>query len=241
MRIGIFGDSFAAYYGVYTENKPWPILLNEMMGNGKAGQWARGGTSHWYSYEQFIKRYKKYDCIVFCHTNSMRWPVTPPGLEHYAWEIGFTGNSLMEPYNNVRKDILSEELLNYISLNIFKDVNRICQENNKYLVNIFSFPLDYDMPKTSYPALLKLNQVSIAEHIFYKGKYQRTGDVNTVRGGDLRDCHLNTLNNKRLADIVCDLIKNKTLDTIIDLTELEWDAKDPIMDYIYKKDDVKRI
>jgi hypothetical protein len=147
----------------------------------------------------------------------------------------------MEPYNNVRKDILSEELLNYISLNIFKDVNRICQENNKYLVNIFSFPLDYDMPKTSYPALLKLNQVSIAEHIFYKGKYQRTGDVNTVRGGDLRDCHLNTLNNKRLADIVCDLIKNKTLDTIIDLTELEWDAKDPIMDYIYKKDDVKRI
>jgi hypothetical protein len=241
MRIGIFGDSFAAYYGVYTENKPWPILLNEMMGDGKAGQWARGGTSHWYSYEQFIKRYKKYDCIVFCHTNSMRWPVTPPGLEHYAWEIGFTGNSLMEPYNNVRKDILSEELLNYISLNIFKDVNRICQENNKYLVNIFSFPLDYDMPKTSYPALLKLNQVSIAEHIFYKGKYQRTGDVNTVRGGDLRDCHLNTLNNKRLADIVCDLIKNKTLDTIIDLTELEWDAKDPIMDYIYKKDDVKRI
>lgn len=241
MRIGIFGDSFAAYYGVYTENKPWPILLNEMMGDGKAGQWARGGTSHWYSYEQFIKRYKKYDCIVFCHTNSMRWPVTPPGLEHYAWEIGFTGNSLMEPYNNVRKDILSEELLNYISLNIFKDVNRICQENNKYLVNIFSFPLDYDMPKVSYPVLLKLNQVSIAEHIFYKGKYQRTGDVNTVRGGDLRDCHLNTLNNKRLADIVCDLIKNKTLDTIIDLTELEWDAKDPIMDYIYKKDDVKRI
>lgn len=241
MRIGIFGDSYAAYYGVYTENKPWPILLNELIGDGKAGQWARGGTSHWYSYQQFLKRHKSYDCIVFCHTNSMRWPVTPPKMEHHAWDIGFIKNSPMDPYNNVRKDILSEELLNYISLNIFKDVNRICQESNKYLVNIFSFPLDYNIPKTSYPALLKLNQVSIAEHIFYKGKYQRTGDVNTVRGGDLRDCHLNTLNNKRLADIVCDLIKNKTLDIVIDLTELEWDDKDPIMDYIYKKDDVKRI
>jgi hypothetical protein len=147
----------------------------------------------------------------------------------------------MEPYNKIRKDIMSEELLNYISVNIVKDVNRICQENNKYLVNIFSFPLDYDMPKVSYPVLLKLNQVSIAEHIFYKGKYQRTGNVNTDRGGDLRDCHLNSLNNKRLANIICDLIKNKTLDTAIDLTELEWDVKDTIMDNIYKKDDVRKI
>lgn len=241
MRIGIFGDSFAAYYGIYTENKPWPLILNELIGDGKAGQWARGGTSHWYSYEQFIKRHHEYDCIVFCHTFSLRWPVTPPGLEHHAWDIGFTKKSLMDEYNKIRKDILSEELLNYICLNIVKDVNRMCQESNKYLVNIFSFPLEYDMPKISYPALLNLNQIAKAEQIFYKGKYQLTGDVNTERGGDLRDCHLNSLNNKRLANIVCDFIKNKTLDTTIDLKKLEWDVKDPIMDIIYKKDDVKRI
>jgi hypothetical protein len=241
MRIGIFGDSFAAYYGIYTENKPWPILLNELIGDGQAGQWARGGTSHWYSYEQFIKRHHEYDCIVFCHTFSLRWPVTPPGLEHYAWEIGFRKNSPMDTYNKFRKDIMSEDLLNYISTNIVKDVNRICQESNKYLVNIFSFPLDYDMPKISYPALLNLSQITKSEQIFYKGKYQLTGDVNTERGGDLRDCHLNSLNNKRLSNIVYDLIKNKTLNTVIDLTKLEWDIKDPVMDIIYKKDDVKRI
>lgn len=241
MRIGIFGDSYAAYYGLYPESKPWPILLDELIGDGKAGQWARGGTSHWYSYEQFLKKYELYDSIVFCHTNSMRWPVTPPGLEHFAWNIGHNQSAPMDPYNKVRKDILSEELLNYISLNIFKDINRICKENNKYLVNIFPFPLDYELPKVEFPVLIKLSQVATAEKILYKGKYQRTGDVNTIRKGDLRDCHLNTLNNKRLANIICDILKNKPLNVTIDLMSYDWDVTDTVMDYIYKKDDIKRI
>jgi hypothetical protein len=53
--------------------------------------------------------------------------------------------------------------------------------------------------------------------------------------GDRRDCHLNVLNNKKLASITEQLIANKTYNISVDLLEkYNWDFRDPEIDKIYQ-------
>lgn len=233
MRLGIFGDSFAVAHGYETG---WTGILGKQLNNTKAVIHGCSGTSHWFSYKKFLENYENYDIIVFCHTNSMRWPVVPEGEQGRAWNIGYLSCPVMDPYNKVRKDIMSEELLNYLSFNIFRYINRLCLEHNIYLVNILCFPLDFILPPTKFPVLIDLNQISKKEQVIYEGKLKFTGELNSLlRRGDRRDCHLNTLNNKKLADIVADLIKNKTYNIYKDLLqEYNWDYRDPAMDKIYE-------
>lgn len=241
MKIGIFGDSYAATsYDKHYENTPWTILLKESIGTDKMDVHARGGTSHWFSYTKFMKHISDYDCVIFCHTNSTRWPVMPLGLERMAWNIGYVPDAELDKYNSIRKDIMSDELLYYISSNIFKDINRICQENNIYLINIMSFPLDFELPNTNFPILINLDQVSRREKIKYEGKYKPTIEVNGNLGYDLRECHLNSLNNKKLANITHDLLQNKTKDICVDLINYDWAIDDPILDKIYEKNSNNR-
>lgn len=159
-----------------------------------------------------------------------------PGEHGRAWNIGYCSDPVVDKYNKIRQDIMSEELLNYISFNIFRDVNRLCLENDIYLVNILSFPLDFILPPTKFPILINLDQISRKEQVVYNGKLEFTGNLNSklVRG-DRRDCHLNILNNKRLADIVENLIENKTYNINLDLLEkYHWDFRDPGLDKIYE-------
>jgi len=233
MRYAIFGDSYAVYRD---HGSPWSNTINETLADKKLDNLAISGTSHWYSYTKFIENYKNYECIIFCHTNSMRWPVLPPGEHGRAWNIGYLRCPVMDPYNKIRKDIMSEELLNFISYNIFQDVNRLCQENNIYLINIFSFPLDFRLPRTNFPVLVNLNQISVKEQVMYDGKLRYVCDLNAIlKRGDRRACHLNPLNNKKLASIVTELITNKTYNFYADLLEYyQWDFRDPTLDKTYE-------
>ena len=233
MKYAMFGDSYAVYHD---SGKAWSNVINERLAGKKLHNLAISGTSHWYSYTKFIENFRNFDCVIFCHTNSMRWPVLPPGEHGRAWNIGYLECPVMDPYNKIRKDILSEELLNFISYNIFQDVNKLCQENNIYLINILSFPLDFKLPKTPYPVLVDLNQISTNEQVIYDGKLKYVCDLNGIlKRGDKRACHLNFLNNNKLAEIVTDLIKNKTYDYYVDLKEqYEWNYHDPALDKIYE-------
>jgi hypothetical protein len=233
MNIGIFGDSYAVPHGYETG---WPSVLHSSIKTCKLKNYACAGTSHWYSYKKFLENFEFHDTIVFCHTNSMRWPVMPPGEQGRAWNIGYCSDPVVDKYNKIRQDIMSEELLNYISFNIFKDINRLCLENNIYLVNILCFPLDFILPPTNFPILINLDQISRKEQVLYKGKLEFTTSLNSVlMRGDRRDCHLNVLNNKKLASITEQLIANKTYNISVDLLEkYNWNYRDPEIDRIYQ-------
>lgn len=235
MSYALFGDS----YGVYHDyNTSWASIINETLADYKLANHAVSGTSHWFSYQQFLLEFQKHDVIIFCHTNSMRWPALPPGEQGRAWNIGYLSCPVMDQYNKIRKDIMPEELLYFISNNIFKDVNRLCLEHNKYLVNIMTFPLDFKLPQTKFPVLIDLNQISKNEKVIYNGELKFVSDLNGIlKRGDRRDSHLNTLNNKRLANIVIDLIQNKRYNVYLDLLkEYDWDIRDPSIDERYEKE-----
>lgn len=235
MKIGIFGDSFAAYHDY---NTSWTSIIKDKFAKGKLVNHAIPGTSHWFSYQKFLQDFQNYNIIIFCHTNSMRWPALPPGEHGRAWNIGYVNCPVMDPYNKIRKDIIPEELLYFISYNIFREVNRLCIENNKYLVNLLSFPLDFELPKTKFPVLIDLNQISKKEQVIYNGELKLICDLNSLlKRGDRRDSHLMPSNNKKLANIIIDLIKNEKYDVYDDLQEkYEWDIRDPLIDERYKKE-----
>lgn len=234
-RLAIFGDSYGSYYDVYKDSKPWPILLGAKLNSYLTGHWARGGSSHWYSFTKFREIFHQYDYIVFCHTNPARWPVLPDGYEGLAWNIGQIKDERLDGYNKIRKDIFSEDLLNYISLNIFKDVNDMCKENGIYLINIFGFPLDLELPNTEFPVLFDLGKISRAEKTRINGKERYTIHLNMIIEKELRECHLNTPNNIKLTNILFNLINNKTMNTCINLLDDHWEVYDDIMDKIYEK------
>ncbi len=234
MKLGIFGDSYA---DCHTYETGWPNLLaKEISKQDDFKNYGVSGTSHWFSYQNFLENFHNYDTIVFCHTNSMRWPVTPPGEHRKAFNIGYFSCPIMDPFNKVRKDILSEDLLQFISQSIFWNVNRLCAENKKYLINIFCFTSDFELPKTNFPILSNLDQISRKEQVLYGLKLRYVSDLNKILSrGDRRDCHLNPSNNKKLANILKELIYNKTTNFCVDLlTGYEWDYRDPILDKTYK-------
>lgn len=233
MRLAIFGDSYGSYLDKYDDSRPWPMILSDRLNSRNTGHWARGGSSHWYSFTKFRELFNEYDCIIFCHTNSARWPVLPDGYEGLAWNIGYIKDERLDAYNKIRNDIFSEDLLKYISLNVFNDVNRMCRENGKYLINIFGFPFDFELPNTEFPVLYGLDKISRAEKTRIKGKEFFTIDLNA--GGELRECHLNTPNNIKLTDMLFDLIDKRTLNTRINLLDHNWEIYDNIMDKIYEE------
>ena len=85
MKIGIFGDSYADINCPDinchdADSKPWPEIIETMMG-AEAEFHAQSSTSMWYSYQKFLKNYKKFDNIVFCYTDYNRWQsITDPEL-----------------------------------------------------------------------------------------------------------------------------------------------------------------
>lgn len=266
MELGIFGDSYAAFDDISDTCLPWPrILANLCNTHGKFGRFSMGGSSHWYSYENFIKNYKDYEVIVFSHTNSERWPCTKPGIEGKAFNIGYLPDKDMDEINKFRKDVFSSSLLQFISLNIFKEVNQRCREKGIYLINIFPFNDDYEIPETEFPIIKYLDRISHMEETRHRdfaawakhqnhhpkndlgirNKYNRlwygktdfhpTGMINNMLGRDLRECHFNCKNNKRFAHLLYDMIEKKEYHKLIDCTELEWDVYDEEMDAIYEK------
>jgi hypothetical protein len=78
MKIAVFGDSFADDYHMwpnpYTGVGPsWVDYLRNQ--NIEIDNYADGGTSLFYSYQQFISQYQKYDKIIFIVTSPGRLSV----------------------------------------------------------------------------------------------------------------------------------------------------------------------
>jgi hypothetical protein len=228
--IGYFGDSFI---DVASRTEPsWPLMVSDLL-NDKGDYYGKSGTSHWYSYELFLKNYKKYDTIIFCHTAHSRWPHLPEHETGHHWKIGYPGvivNDFMKKINEVYHDIFSDELLTFICGNIYRNVNQICKQNNIYLINILPFEVTYNLD-TEFVNIFNINIVSRNEVMEYHGKQFGTSDwLHTYPNVDPRCCHLNDRNNAIFSEILSDLTKNKVMNKNIDALDYQWEYHDRDMD-----------
>ena len=72
MKIGIYGDSFAAHNGLGVDHQ-WPIILGKNITGSNITNYAKSSTSVYYSYKQFLNNYHKHDINIFLVTNPYRY------------------------------------------------------------------------------------------------------------------------------------------------------------------------
>jgi hypothetical protein len=96
MKIGIYGDSFAAHNGLGVDHQ-WPIILGKNITGSNITNYAKSSTSVYYSYKQFLNNYHKHDINIFLVTNPYRY--TKPIIEtHSNKEIFFGTLNGVEDY-----------------------------------------------------------------------------------------------------------------------------------------------
>lgn len=239
MRLGIFGDSYADVNGDKSLSA-WPNLLAKK--SNFCVIKALCGVSHYWTYERFLENteHNNFTHIIFCHTNNNRWPCLPKEIEGSNWNIhnmdrpGFP--DYLRTINKYYFDIFPENFTRFISKSIFENVNKYCKDNNIYLINLTSFGnvINY---QSDFPILNDLDQISHQEYITYKNiRYQYSEFIKKhhLHHGDPRICHMGDLNNKRLADIITNLINSKQLNVEYNLyKEFEWDTDDISNDILF--------
>ncbi len=224
MNIGIFGDSYCDKKG----NKivgSWAEVVNKHVKPNSVGYYGSSGTSQWWSYQEFLKHYHKYDTIFFVHSSIRRWPHLPEDLMGHHYDVGYniSDSELIKEMNKYFLHIFSDELLSFIGESIFKAVNDTCRKNDIYLVNLVPFEVFYDLT-TDYPVITDIDEVSRSEEIVFNGKNQNFFKVLTDNKiNDPRSCHLNNSNNQLLGNHIIDLLENKTYNNKTSmLTEMNW-------------------
>ena len=197
--IGVFGDSFA-------DVKPgegWVTFLHKDIESHGAS-----GTSHWWSYQQFLKHHQRYHTVIFIHTTNSRWPVlsddVPPG---WAYITGFQENypEEMLERNRYFLEFFPDAFRQFISDAIFRSVNEICEQQGKHLINImaYSHQESHERVKTSFPVFTHLDDVSRYEKISYNGDMMSVTEfLHEQRIRDTRICHLSRKNNEQLSRIL---------------------------------------
>lgn len=253
MNIGIFGDSFAdptnRTKGKYDS---WMTLLSQSLST-EYKTYGHYGTSHWWSYEQFLQNYKKHDTIVFCHTRSSRWPHLPDHMIGEHWHVGHFNHNDIHAKDLLKilpayKYVFTEELLNFISTNIFTSVNNLCREEGIYLVNMMCYgdgpeqggghQDSYPLINTEFPIYKNMDGISALEECIING--ERVPIIKILQDRKLpdmnRSCHYNPENHKRLTAILKDTIENKKTNIFSDLVkDFEWSTFDEELNNIYGK------
>ena len=103
MKIGIYGDSFAASHKEST-NIAWFNVLPKLISNSNTVSYGMGATSVYYSYKLFLETYTNYDQIIFLVTEPGRYtkPVTFLNFPE-GWYFG----NITHVENLLKKDTIS--------------------------------------------------------------------------------------------------------------------------------------
>jgi hypothetical protein len=222
--IGIYGDSFADLNPAETHDRkkeilPWALWLGEFL-NSDIQCHARSGTSLWFSYTQFLQTYKNYDTIVFCYTNYMRWNGLSENYKSLS-NIRHIEDVKYLPVHEQEKAkflvqafefMYNDDLNKFIYQQIFQEVNKLCKQSNITLINLFPFENTKFYDNLSKSPLLNLQdthglcltgllEISVKESESSKKLHERLNTKN-----DVRHCHINSFNNKSLANIIVDNI-----------------------------------
>jgi hypothetical protein len=203
LKIGIFGDSFAAppenhqstdwvklQAARNPNGKSWATIIAENP-NYEVTNYAVGGSSFYFSYQHFKETYILYDKIVFVGTMPGR--IYSPHYEPKHFHVGLIGNpeycrifdidTLEKYYKYFYND---EEAIEMRQLMI----DRIKQEENVLFLSVTH------ANHTNHNSLPLGSLQEFDFEIF--NKY----DSNTLMANDIRHNHINNENNKILAEKV---------------------------------------
>jgi hypothetical protein len=224
MKIGVFGDSFADRDNGMPDRKDesWMQCL-ENLGHTIVS-YGYGGTSTYWSFEQFSRNFRQFDHIIFCYSSQERIHTLPPNLESFS-----SMKSVDELYASGRYQMLTtEEELNlnriltgylvaynpsfnvFVQQKIFDEVNLLCARHNIKLINILPFEgnnHNFSLNLDTRHGDCLYNLLDIV--------YKEVGGLLKFR--DPRFCHLSTENNQVLANIVSESLQKTNCKDIIDL------------------------
>lgn len=232
MKIAFFGDSYADIgMEEFRTGTAWPEVLSKLLSVKKSGYYAVCGSSIWHAYNELKKYIYEYDVIVFCYSSAYRWPCLPDHLIGNNYLVHSYDDRFpeMSKYVDVYRELFTDDFLEFVSGSIFTAVNELCKKHDKFLINICCFGKEFNRTSTEYPIFYNIDKVSINEIVVQNNKTVTMREVIHVQGNnDKRQCHLNTSNNKILAEIFKDVIENKTSNLESDLySEYEWVRFDP--------------
>jgi hypothetical protein len=83
MKIGVFGDSFAANVEDYYTHNTTPSWVDILTSKYKLTNFARTGSSLCFSVENFIKHHEEFDKVIFVVTSQGRLTLVPPTFDLY--------------------------------------------------------------------------------------------------------------------------------------------------------------
>lgn len=216
MKIAIFGDSFA-HTEEFNENRSW---YESVKAHGyDVNNFARSGSSLWYSYDQFIKHNSEYDKCIFLVTNWGRYHV-PQMFQPFWAGISQVEESLRNDRSlthNQRRVL--ESLYNW-TLYARNDEQEILFHSLmiKDIVNTKKDCLvipcfNYDMSRISNFNMCSMFDIHAIDMIHYKIEFQDSNGIWKKKplrqnGRELRACHMNDENNVIFAQKIINWIDN---------------------------------
>lgn len=236
LNVGIYGDSYADYAPKHLVNSslglvPWMDILKDLS-NSKVTNYARSSTSLWFSFSRFLETYKEHDVIIFSYTHYTRWNGIKDeysGLSQLTCG-NYLGNNFDYPeylqeaakvISQASQYLYSDDLNLYLYQKIFNDINSLCKDANKKIINLFPFELSQgnfrlmtderyipdgqviDLTHRQGPCILNLFDVS-------QGENKPFGEP--IPAPDPRFCHLSPHNNKVYGTIIYENLENYTRD-----------------------------
>ncbi len=235
MKIAIYGDSYAApsphndfIDAVYQDRNSWTYPLTDKF---TVENFARAGTCTWFSFEKFMQTYQDFDAIIFAWTDYTRVFVDSPfsgysaTLSHPAALKGYLEFSRNNKEDEMKKRVYeflhtsfqvfpflySEPQQRYLAQKCFLDVQQLCKQHNKRIINICTFeghdsiPNIIDPELRAGPMLTALQKVSDRETLIKN----RTGPF-----FDNRSNHLFPCNNMALYELVLERLLDDTINDV---------------------------
>lgn len=217
--IGIFGDSFADPNNEFGDTA-WTHLLElekKDRLDTKITCYSSSGTSHWWSFEKFLKNYKSHDIIIFAHADQYRIPSIPEewGGNHYRRpnlnsspvfgqntipKITGAENYIEHAIEIYWKNFYNPDLLNFLHQKVFDEVNLLCKKENIKIVNLFTTDPVKNMFGARGDCIYNLYKVSRMELQAINPEARTPVDIGFEC--DMRACHLTQENNNALASII---------------------------------------
>jgi|APCry1669189665_1035243.scaffolds.fasta_scaffold35591_2 hypothetical protein len=109
MNLGIYGCSYTdTSFGhpAYLTPKGWPNLLSI---NHNVTNYGKGGSSIYYSYNNFIKNHHKHEQNIFCITSPYRWH-SPVVLDKTEYFVNALSTIEHRKYEFIKQNILTESV-----------------------------------------------------------------------------------------------------------------------------------
>lgn len=235
-KIAIFGDSYGDMYthqhngdmwafkklttpNINLNNLSWPMILM-LQKNYDVCNFAKAGTSVFYSYDKFEKNYEEYDTIIFLVTEASRLYIENENI--FAPNNTTIGRIIknsepnhifMNEYlaiSQYYKYLQSDKLHNFVRDSVVEKVESICKQKNKKLIMIPAIGNDPETTKIAKYFDICLNDISNKELM------TQFGDMKYRTEKETRPCHMSENNNMILANLLTKIIEGEELKITLD-------------------------